>query len=278
MQICDVLGFSMTSALLAEESLGRTALGDDVALAGPPGIYIVGGGPGGGGSRPNFLEAIFPGGGVSSPAAIQTVAANHHLADSLISREILYDVRPVSGFKMPQLRALFAIPAPMASIVGAMNDVNQWPAWMPRFDQSVGRPAGRPGAQYQEAKMSAAGLTIHYQVLVESASSDEGHLIRWRLDEKGFRKRFGTLGLQVNDGSFAAVPLAGHPDETLVAYFIHTQVKPLLPGTASSIQNATIQEFPGFPGSLARRSLNPAWTQRSGANSAGPDYRMRRPG
>ncbi len=250
---------SFETAMMA----GRSAEDLDVAADSDPvarrGLFVSGGGPGGGGTQANFMPALFPAGALPVPEAMAAVVANHHLAEGLRSGHVYYAMRSVQGFQMPELQALFSIRSPVDVVVRAMNDVNTWAQWMPRFEESVGRPDGSGCGQYQRAVMSAVGLKIKYQVRVTSQPVTGGHQIHWRIDETGFKKGFLDVGLAVNNGTFTATALSADPSETLVAYSIHTQPKPLVPGTAATIQATTLREFPEFPASLSHRAQNPFW-------------------
>lgn len=186
---------------------------------------------------------------------------NQELMATVRRGTVLYDIQDRPEAKMPRLVTLWSIPVPMDRAAEAMRDVDRWADWMPRFTTSQKRPSGESGSYLQEARMKAAGLTIHYQVLVHERPLDLGLQLYWGLEESGFRKDRLAMGLSINNGSCALYPLG--ENETFVAYSIHTQVTPLLPGTKNKITNATIEEFPQFPGSLASRSVNPKWTTRS---------------
>lgn len=205
--------------------------------------------------------ALFPAQAATLQAQALASAAQHQeLMTDLRRGTILYDIQDRPEAKMPRLVTLWTIPVPMERAAEAMRDVDHWAEWMPRFATSQKHPSGRPGTYLQEARMKAAGFTIHYQILVHEMRLDAGLQLYWGLEETGFRKDRLAMGLSINNGSCAFYPLG--EDETFVAYSIHTQVTPLLPGTKNKITNTTIEELPQFPASLASRSANPQWTSR----------------
>jgi len=193
--------------------------------------------------------------------ALAEASANPDLTAHLGRGHILYQIQEQQGFEMPRLVTLWSLPIPMQPVIAAMRDVDRWADWMPRFSASTKRPAAEPRSYYQEAKMKAAGMTIHYQVLVHERVLDRGLQLYWGLDKTGFSKNMLAMGLAINNGSFAIYPIT--ENESLVAYSIHTQVAPLVPGTKGKITKATVEELPQFPGSLASRAVDPQWTSRS---------------
>lgn len=280
MNVTGISTAGLTACSLGATAIAETALGDPIDPASRREVFIHGGGPIAGGSSAGFLHVLFPAPGAHpSVDAIRTVVERHKLLDALLGGAVLYDTRHVPGWEMPELLTLWAVPAPVLGLVRAMERVNSWNEWMPRFDISKGRYGGRLGTQYQEAKMTAAGLKIHYQILVEGAPLGDGHQIHWQLDETGFKKDSllrGNLGLRVNNGSCTFAPALDRYLDTIVAYSIHTQVTPLVPGTASTILETTIREFPEFPASLTSRTLDPTWTRRRPHGSAMQPFTMRR--
>jgi hypothetical protein len=206
--------------------------------------------------------------------SIATAAQDQGLLTELRRGTIFYDIQDRPEAKMPRLVTLWTIPVPMARAAEAMRDVDRWAEWMPRFTTSQKHPSGRPDSYLQEARMKAAGMTIHYQILVHERRLDQGLQIYWGLEETGFRKDRLAMGLKINNGSCAFHPLS--ENETFVAYTIHTQVTPWVPGTAGKITATTIDELPQFPGSLASRSVNPQWNSRSAPLFA--PFRMQRAG
>lgn len=224
----------------------------------------------------NFLTAIFP--AASPPRSTQAVAdviQQNQLAGDLLRGTAFYAIQPVEGFKVSRLLTLSALPVSVSDLVHCMNDIDSWGDWMPRFSFSRGRPTGRAGEQYQEAKMKAAGLSIHYQILVHNTPMELGHQIYWNLDKSGFKKDLLAMGLEVNNGSCTFLPLPGRPAETVLAYEIHTQVTPLIPGTAEKITRTTIEEFPEFPTNLGNRALDGGWARKSRHAPLGRTYTMR---
>ncbi|HSA59898.1 MAG TPA: SRPBCC family protein [bacterium] len=205
--------------------------------------------------------SLFPAQAASLQAQALVSAAQHQdLMMELRRGTILYDIQDRPEAKMPRLVTLWSIPVPMERAADAMRDVDHWADWMPRFTSSRRLPSGQTGSYFQEAKMKAAGLTIHYRILVHERQLDLGLQLYWGLDETGFHKDRFAMGLAINNGSCAFYPLS--ENETLAVYTIHTQVTPLLPGTKGKITNATIEELPQFPASLASRCVNPQWSSR----------------
>jgi hypothetical protein len=206
--------------------------------------------------------SLFPAQAASLQAqSLATAAQEQSLMATLSRGNILYDIQDRPEAKMPRLVTLWTVPVPLERAADAMRDVDRWAEWMPRFTTSQKHPSGRPDSYLQEARMKAAGMTIHYQILVHERRLDQGLQIYWGLEETGFRKDRLAMGLKINNGSCAFHPL--NENETFVAYMIHTQVTPLVFGTAGKITSTTIEELPKFPASLASRSVNPQWTSQS---------------
>jgi hypothetical protein len=233
-------------------------------------------GGGGGGGRVNFLNPLFPPGGTPrSDEAVLGVIERHDLASRLDAGDIYYSIQAVAGYKVPRLRTIFRLRAPCKPVVQAMRDIDQWEKWMPRFKFSQSRPAGRPGARYQEAKMGVVGVTLQYQILVEGGPFGGGERGDWRIDSTGFKKDMFAAGLEINDGFWAFFPVPGHPEETYAAYAIHTQPSTLLPGMADRIEKSTIKEFPEFPTNLQSVALDSTWTKKRPPIAVGRNFTMR---
>ncbi len=197
--------------------------------------------------------------------ALASAAQHQDLLTELRRNTILYGIQDRPETKMPRLLATWLATNPdpmersieMERLFEVMKDVDRWAEWMPRFTFSKKIPSGQPDSYFQEARMKAAGFTVHYRILVHERRLDLGLQLYWSIEETGFQKDRLAMGLAINNGSCTFYPLGG--GETLVVYTIHTQVTPLFPGTKNKITNTTIEELPQFPASLNSRCVNLQW-------------------